>query len=537
MADDGASDRGRAAFARRDWAMARTHFLEVPELSVADQADLATACFWLGRAEDAIRTNQAVHRRCLAEGATSTAALVALIIGYCESLRGHEEAGAGWLARSRRLFEEAPESPERGYLLCVDAELACRAGQFDRARQLADRLLDLGERYGEPTFQAHGLFTHGLVAVAHRRMDEARGWLDEAALPVQAGSVRPEWAGNLYCRMIRLCHETADLPRAQYWTELTEQWCAGYAPGAMFSGICRVHRVQLREVQGEWVRGLAEAERAASELEHLDVVVAAEAHFRLGELRRLLGDLDAAEAAYRRAHEMGFDPLPGLALLHLRRGHSKVAVSILDAALTAEHPPLGRAPMLAARAEVALAEHDTDTAGRCVRELTTIAADFDSPGRRATAEHWHGALLHAQGRDADAVGILRTARGEWQRMHAPYEVARTRAILAEVSEALGDQDTADQERGEAEAAMTRLGARRDADRLRAREHRRGPGELSPREVEVIATIAGGISNREAAAELRISERTVARHLANIYLKTDTSSRTGAVAWARERGLC
>lgn len=122
-------------------------------------------------------------------------------------------------------------------------------------------------------------------------------------------------------------------------------------------------------------------------------------------------------------------------------------------------------------------------------------------------------------------------------MHAPYEVARTRAVLAEVSEALGDQDTADQERSEAEAATTRLGARRDADRLRARERRRGPGELSPREVEVIATIAGGIGNREAAAELHISERTVARHLANIHLRTDTSSCTGAVAWARARGLC
>lgn len=355
-------------------------------------------------------------------------------------------------------------------------------------------------------------------------------------LPVRAGIVRPEWAGNLYCRMIQLCHELADVPRAQRWTALTEQWCAGYAPGAMFSGICRVHRVQLMQLEGEWDRAMREAKHAAAELEPLDVTIAAEAHYRIGDLERLRGDLDAADAAYHRAHARGRDPLPGMALLHLMRGHTRVAASILDAALAVERAPLLRAPLLAARIEVALADGDTDGADHSVSELRSISADHDSPGWLATSQRWEGAVLRAQGRDAEAISVLREAIRRWHRMDAPYLVARIRMELAEAADALGDDDTAGRERAQARAALERLGARRDLARMKTRRRHGADGGLSPREVEVVAAIAGGISNREAAEQLHISERTVARHLANVYLKTATSSRTGAVAWARRHGL-
>lgn len=537
MSEDDALGVARAAFARRDWATARERFEAVSDPSVPDLADLATACFWLGLAEESIRANQEVYRRYVADGATASAAMAALLVGYCEALRGNLDVGAGWLARSRRFFEEVPDAPERGYLVSVDAELALEAGQDEAAEEFAEQVLELGEQHDDPTLQAHALFTHGLVAIRRGRIEAARRWLDEAMLPVQAGTVRPEWAGNLYCRMIQVCHELADLPRAQHWTTMTERWCDGYSPAAMFTGICRVHRVQLWQVHGHWDRAVQEAKQAAAELEPLDVAIAAEAHYRLGELQRLRGDLDAAETAYRRAHELGCDPLPGMALLHLYRGHGRVAASILGAALATERTPLGRAPLLAAHVEVALAGGDVDGARRSVRELTSIADDYESPGWRATAQRWHGALLHARGRAADAVGVLREARNQWQRMDAPYLVARIRLDLADAADALGDPDTADRERDRAETALERLGAGRDLARLRVqRRGRRRAGELSPREVEVVVAVAAGISNREVAEQLHISERTVARHLANVYLKTDTSSRTGAVAWARERGL-
>lgn len=537
MTEDPGLQAAREAFARRDWTTARQHFRAAEERSIDDEADLATACWWLGLADENVRANEEVHRRSLRDGSSARAAMAALLVGFCELLRGQEDSGAGWMARARRLFDDVPDARERGYLFAIDAEVAIEAGELDLAEELAGRMLELGDRHEDPTLQAHGLFASGVLAIRRGRVGPGVRWLDEAMLPVRAGEVVPEWAGNLYCRMIQLCHEMGDLPRAQRWTTLTEQWCRGYAPAVMFTGICRVHRVQLLQVHGEWSRAEQEARRAVADLVDLDVVVAAEAYYRLGEVCRLQGDLDAAEAAYRRAHELGRDPLPGLALLHLYRGRGRVAGSVLDAALAADRTPLGRAPLLAARAEVALAGDEPDRAARCVEELVRVAEQHASPGWRAEARRWHGAVLVARGRHAEAVPVLREARGLWQRMDAPYDVALIRLDLAEATDALGDRDTADRERDEAAALLERLGARRDLDRLRARRRRqRTPGDLSPRELEVVAAIAAGITNREAAARMHISERTVARHLANVYLKTGVSSRTGAAAWARDRGL-
>lgn len=527
----------REALARRDWATARARFRAAREPAATDLAGLATACWWLGLVDEFVDATEEVHRRCLQAGAPAGAAMAALEIGFSEVVRGRQGVGAGWLARARRLLEELPEAAEHGYLLALDADWATQAGELDRAEELVERLLVLADRHGDPTLQAQGLFAAGVLALRRGGVDEAMRCLDEAMLPVRSGRVLPEWAGNLYCRMMQLCHELGDLPRAQRWTDITERWWRGYAPAVIFRGICRVHRVQLLQVQGDWARAEQEAKRATSELAEIDVVVAGEAEYRLGELHRLRGDLDAAEAAYRRAHVHGRDPLPGMALLHLCRGRGSVAASILDAALAATEPPLARAPLLAARVEVALAAEDLRAATRAAEELSAIGQQHRSPGWCAEARRCEGAVLVAGGRYAEAVPVLREARSLWQRMEAPYEVARIRLDLAQSLEALGDHETAARERDVAAELLEQLGARRDLARLRAGRRARGsPGSLSARELEVVAAVADGGTNREAAEQLHISERTVARHLANVYLKTGVSSRTGAVSWARERGL-
>lgn len=61
-------------------------------------------------------------------------------------------------------------------------------------------------------------------------------------------------------------------------------------------------------------------------------------------------------------------------------------------------------------------------------------------------------------------------------------------------------------------------------------------DLSPREVEILAAVARGLSNREIARALVISEATVKTHLVHVYTKLDVDSRTAAVARAREEGL-
>ena len=385
MTEDEALEVARAACGRHDWAAAREGFAAAGELGTEDLGSLVGACWWLGEVEEYAAAGAELHRRLLEDGRSVGAALVALELGYTEVVRGHAESGIGWMARARRLFEEVPEAPERGFLLAVDAEVALESGDLETAGRLAREALALGEAHDLPTVLALGRFLCGVVAVHRGQTGRGLRDVDEAMLPVQAGDVAPEWVGLLYCDTISLCHDLLDLPRAQRWTTLTERWLEGYAPAVMFTGICRVHRAQLRVLHGEWARAEDEARQAASDLEPLDVGVAGEAHYCLGELHRLRGDLDAAEAAYRRAHELGRDPLPGLALLCLPRGRVQVAASILDAALATRTWPLVRAPLLAARAEVCLAADDPRGASGHVDELTRIAEAHASPGWRADA--------------------------------------------------------------------------------------------------------------------------------------------------------
>jgi DNA-binding NarL/FixJ family response regulator len=109
--------------------------------------------------------------------------------------------------------------------------------------------------------------------------------------------------------------------------------------------------------------------------------------------------------------------------------------------------------------------------------------------------------------------------------------------LAGAYRALGDEGSATRELDAAQAVFERLGASPDVARAIAlRKDRELPGGLTPRELEVIALVAEGGSNREIAEELDLSEKTVARHLSNIFTKLGISSRTAAAAFAYEHGL-
>jgi DNA-binding NarL/FixJ family response regulator len=102
---------------------------------------------------------------------------------------------------------------------------------------------------------------------------------------------------------------------------------------------------------------------------------------------------------------------------------------------------------------------------------------------------------------------------------------------------LGDEESAVGEMTSARKAFADLGAapaERELAGLLGLE--KVPGGLSPREVEVLRLVAAGRSNPEIAAQLVLSEKTVARHLSNIFTKLDVGSRTSAAAFAYEHHL-
>jgi DNA-binding NarL/FixJ family response regulator len=156
------------------------------------------------------------------------------------------------------------------------------------------------------------------------------------------------------------------------------------------------------------------------------------------------------------------------------------------------------------------------------------------------ASHIDGSILLAEGDAAGAVVSLRDALDLWREIGAPYEEARSREEMAAASRMLGDHDTAELELDAARRAYHRLGAVVDGARLdslvRSSRSARNQGRLTSREREVLALVATGKTNRAIADALGLSEKTVARHIANIFTKLGLSSRAAATAYAYQNQL-
>lgn len=150
-----------------------------------------------------------------------------------------------------------------------------------------------------------------------------------------------------------------------------------------------------------------------------------------------------------------------------------------------------------------------------------------------------GRVLLAQGDARGALKALRQAWMDWQEIEAPWEAARVRVLLGLTCRALGDDETARLEFEGAERVFQRLGAKPDLARVNSLQApcvSFSDRVLTPRERQVLALIATGMTNRAIADALAISDRTVDRHVSNILTKLDLPSRSAATAYAYERGL-
>ena len=182
-------------------------------------------------------------------------------------------------------------------------------------------------------------------------------------------------------------------------------------------------------------------------------------------------------------------------------------------------------------------EKQKDLGRLLVAELQAVGDAFESSSLRAMAGHATGSLALAEDRPGDALDALRPALQRWRELDWPYETARTGVLVGRALRGLGDEESAAAELGAAARTFAALGATpaaQEVDRLLARAVR--PGGLTAREAEVLRLVASGRSNPEIAAALFLSEKTVARHLSNIFTKLDVPSRTAAAAYAFDHGL-
>ncbi|WP_251150543.1 LuxR family transcriptional regulator [Cellulosimicrobium sp. Marseille-Q4280] len=534
---DGTDDlaAGRAAYARGDWQVAYgalSRAREVAGLEARDLARLGGAAWWVGSAQESLEITELAFRLLEDEGDADGAARRALDLTVLWGGRGDLVVASGWLNRARRLLADLPESATHGYLFYGTGALALARGDHEGLQQAADGTARVARRTGDLAVTSLALVLAGLSDLQRGRVATGFGQLDEAMLPVLAGRLAPEWAGEVYCTVIHACHQLADLDRMRAWTQATEQWCEQFQGEGIYSGICRVHRLQLLCTQGGGAAVEEQVERSGVELEGRSNWVAAEAFYQLGEIRRLRGDHDGARAAYDRARGLGTEPQPGESLLLLAAGDGGAGWSRLSLAL-AGRDPLSSAALLAPGVRMALELGLVDEAEAWCARLEETAALFDTPGLRAWAAHARGAVQVARAHPADAVRTLEAAARKYRGLQCRYETAQVYELLAHAHRATGEPGVADADRATALAIYRELGALPDVRRL---DRGALPGGLTDRECEVLSSVASGLTNRQVAGELFISEKTVSRHLANIFTKIGVSSRTAAAAWAHENGV-
>ena len=377
----------------------------------------------------------------------------------------------------------------------------------------------------------------GYALILQGRVAEGMALLDEAMVSVTADEVAPILAGIAYCQVIALCQAVFDLRRAREWTDALTRWCDSQPDLVPFRGNCLVHRCEIFQLQGAWTEAFDSARRACELLAGPPAWdVLGSAYYQLAEIQRLRGELAEAEDSYRQASQAGRDPEPGLSLLRLAQGRVDVALPAIRRALDEAEDPLARARLLPACVEIMLEAEDVAAARAAADELSEIAAQFAAPYLNALATEASGAVLLAEGDPRAALAKLRAAHRSWRDLEAPHQAARVRLLIAVACRELRDGASAELEFEAARSALEELGAASELERLARVSGSPRPGGLSRRECEVLTLVAAGKTNRAIATELFISEKTVARHVSNIFTKLGLSSRSEATAYAYKHRL-
>jgi DNA-binding CsgD family transcriptional regulator len=539
--DADALARGREAYAQRGWLDAYQSLLradEVTPLGPEDLELLAVAAFMLGRDDDAVEYLERAHHLFLKRGETLRAVHCAIWTCLNLATRGEIGPATGWLGRAQRLLEREPgETALHGYLLLPLVFRHEAAGDFAKAADTAAEAMSIAERHGDRDLFALAVQAQGYMLIKDGRVSEGLALLDEGMVAVTAEELSPVVTGIVYCGVILACQEVYEVRRAREWTLALTRWWEQQPEMVAFTGRCMVHRAEIMQLNGAWADALEAARLAARRFVETGNKAAGLAHYREGELLRLQGDFTAAEAAYREASRFGWEPQPGLAQLRLAQGRRDAAVATIRRAKGEAREPLKLAALLPAYVEIMLAAGEKEEARDACREFEEIARRYESGMLRAMVSHARGAVVLAEGDAQAALVALRRAWQAWHELDAPFEIARTRALMGQACRALGDDDAAALELDAARAIFGELGAAPDLARLEALAPTGAKTHgLSRRELEVLRLVAAGKSNREIASELVISEHTVARHVQNMFAKLGLSSRAAATAFAFEHDL-
>src|SRR5262249_9886142 len=316
----------------------------------------------------------------------------------------------GWLSRAERLLEGREPTPVHAWLAVVRSYERLLSGDIGAAPEWARRAVDLGTRL-DPGAAAIGRAAHAPGPIGPGKVRGGLSALDEAGVAMLTGEIDPMSTGVVYCEVVCALQALAQYDLAEQWTQAMERWARVNAIGSLH-GRCRVHRAEILRLRGSCAEAEKEALCACEELRPYLRRELGWPLTELGRIRQNRGDLDGAEEAFLAAHESGWDPEPGLSLVHLARGDVGAAAAGIRTALehpssvpSTELPPntdLRRAPLLEAAVEIEVAAGELPRARRAAEELSKIAATYESKALVASATLARARIELADGHPEDA---------------------------------------------------------------------------------------------------------------------------------------
>lgn len=536
---------GHQALAQGAWAKARACFEAALEEEETPEAleGLSWSAWWLDDAGAVFDARERAYRLYRKRRDAAGAARMAtwLAVDHLD-FHGALAVASGWLQRAHRLLDPQQPGPEHGWLAFHDGYVASMRGEAAKAEELGGYAAELGRRFEVPDLEMLGLALEGATLVARARVEEGMRCLDEAtALALEGQAEIPISSAWACCFLVAACTSARDYGRAFEWCDRIAEFADRYGSRYML-GFCRAEYGAVHLWRGRWTEAEAVLRASAEDFSRSRPAMVGGPLVGLAELRRRQGRRVEAEALLDQAGPSS-KALLCRARLAFDQGDVLRAVELLERMLRQlpVDSMLNRAPALELLVSARVARGELDDAASALATLREIERLVGTPPLRAAADLAEGMLEAARGDHDRARVLLEDAIDRFQSSGAPFETALARIELAASLAALGRTDTAEREAAAALECLLELGA--DAERARrildasARDER--PSllpEVTPRELEVLCLLAEGLTDKQIAERLVVSEHTVHRHVASILRKLDLPSRTAAAAYAFRRGL-
>jgi DNA-binding NarL/FixJ family response regulator len=538
---------GWAALADGRWEAARTAFANAlkDEESPETLEGLSWAAWWLDDADTVFDARERAYRLYRRRGDAACAARMATWLAADHlDFHGALAVANGWLQRARRLLQTIPPGPDHGWLAFHEGYVALVQGDVARSSELARSASELGERFEVPDVEMLGLALEGAALVASAKVQEGMRRLDEAttvALESEASiPISRAWA---CCFLVTACEAVRDFRRAFEWCDRIAEFAERFGSRYML-GFCRQHYAAIHMWRGQWQEAEAQFEAAIDAYARSRPAFAGGVRAGLAELRRRQGRWSDAEQLLDRATSQAV--LVCRSKLARSRGDPQRALALAERALrqTPAHIVIQRAPALEALIAAAVDCDDWPRAHAALAELKRVADAVDTAPLRAAVNLAQGILAAATGNQEQARRQLEDAVDGFERSGAPFETAEARLALSKSLTALGRTAEAAEEARLALERLRELGVNAEAREVWGRmgpaphASRQTPAipEISPREREVLRCVAEGLTNRQIAARLFVSEHTIHRHITSILRKLDLPTRTAAAAHALRAGL-